>query len=165
MKYKTALFIGRFQPFHLGHLYSLQKCLELAKQVTVVVAKSNVRGTQDDPWDYKLRKQMVCAVVWEEGVQERVKKIVSCPDYPSDARWLAEIKKRAGEFDLVVSNNEWTLDVLREAGYKTVESGLYNRDKLEGVKIREMMRKGDEHWKERVPEVVAEIIAQSDKSV
>lgn len=160
-KYKTALFIGRFQPFHNGHLYSLEKCLEVAEQVVIVVAKSNVSGTQDDPWHYKIRKMMVCEVVQKKGVQDRIARICSCPDNPSDQVWLREIKKRAGEFDIIVSNNPWVLKIFKEAGYATYESGLYNRDELEGVKIRTMMRAGDDKWKLRVPE---EVISQIDMS-
>lgn len=154
----SALFIGRFQPFHNGHLWSLKKCLEIAGKVTIVVAKNNVSGTPDDPWHYRVRKMMVCEVVRSEGMEERVQKIVSCPDYPSDEKWMSEIKKRAGKFDIVVSNNEWTLKVFRENGYKVLEQGLFNREELEGVKIRKMMREGDGKWKERVPGEVAKLI-------
>ncbi len=160
-KYKVALFIGRFQPFHNGHLYSLEKCLEIAEKVTIVVAKSNVSETKDDPWDYKLRKMMVCEVIRGERIEERVERICSCPDNPSDKVWLREIKKRAGKFDIVVSNNPWVLSIFKEAGYETSESGLYNRDELEGVKIREMMRGGDERWKLRVSK---EVLGQIDVS-
>lgn len=160
-KYKIALFIGRFQPFHKGHLYSLKKCLEIAEKVTIVVAKSNVAGTKDDPWDYKLRKMMVCEVVRAKMLDTRVEKIVSCPDNPSDTVWLGEIIKRAGRFDVVVSNNEWVLSIFKEAEYHVVESGLHNREELEGIKIREMMRAGDEQWKLRVPK---EVVGQIDMS-
>lgn len=158
-KYKVALFIGRFQPFHKGHLYSLEKCLEIAEKVTIAVGSSQESGTANNPWDYKKRKQMVCAVVQERKMMDKIEKICSCPDDPSDKKWLSEIKKRAGKFDVVVSNNEWTLKVMKEAGYEVVESGLYNREELEGLKIREMMREGDENWKSRVPK---EILGQID---
>jgi len=157
-KYKVALFIGRFQPFHNGHLYSLLKCLEIADKVTIVVAKSNISGTQNDPWDYRLRKMMVCEVVRANGMQDKIQRICSCPDNPSDKVWLSELKKRAGKFDVVVSNNEWVLSIMKGVGYQVFESGLYNRDELEGVKIRAMMRSGDEKWKSRVPDCVAVII-------
>ena len=153
-QYKVALFIGRFQPFHNGHLYSLEKCLEIAEKVIIAVGSSQESGTENNPWDYKIRKMMVCAVVRKRGMDERVEKIISCPDNPSDKKWLSDIKKRAGKFDIVVSNNEWTLKVMKDAGHEVYESGLFNRDELEGVKIRMMMRSGDENWKSRVPKVV-----------
>jgi nicotinamide-nucleotide adenylyltransferase len=160
--YKTALFIGRFQPFHKGHLFILDKCLALAERVVVLVAKSEAVGQQNDPWGVVARKRMVCEVVRAQRVDERIARIVSCPDYPSDAKWLREVKKRAGQFDVVVSNNEWTLRVFREAGYATVESGLHNREELEGLKIRELMRGGRDEWKERVPEEVVRLFENNE---
>jgi nicotinamide mononucleotide adenylyltransferase len=50
---------------------------------------------------------------------------------------------------------------MREAGYVIYQTGLFKRDELEGVKIREMMRRGDERWKLRVPE---EVLGKIDMS-
>lgn len=161
-KYRTALFIGRFQPFHKGHVYILRKCLELAEQVVILVAKAEAVGEVNDPWSVRERKRMVCEVVRGMKVEDRVGKIVSCPDYPSDKKWLAEVKKRVGEFDIVVSNNEWTLRVFKDAGYQTVESGLHNRDELEGVKVRALMRTNRKEWRERVPVEIAEMFDKNE---
>ena len=161
-KYKTALFIGRFQPFHNGHLYSLKKCLDIAEKVVVAVGSSQESGTENNPWDYKIRKQMVCEVVRELGVEARIARICSCPDNPSDKAWLADLIRRAGHFDVVVSNNDWVLSIFKESGYPVYESGLHNRDELEGVKVRALMRAGDEEWKNRVPRGVVELFDNSD---
>lgn len=165
MKYKVALFVGRFQPFHNGHLYSLKKCFEMAERVIVAVGSSQESGTASNPWDYKLRKQMVCEVVRGMGVESKVAKIISCPDNPSDQKWVSEIRRRAGKFDVVVSNNEWTLRVMREAGYKIRESGLFNRDELEGIKIRELMKMGDRSWEQRVPSEVRRLVGKKIEMV
>ena len=103
---------------------------------------------------------MVASVVEREGWGTRVK-ILTCPDNPSDAVWLKELHSRAGEFDVAVSNNPWVLQIMRDAGIATYETGLFRREELEGVKIRKMMREGDERWKERVPEPVDRLIGKS----
>jgi cytidyltransferase-like protein len=61
-KYKVALFIGRFQPFHKGHLYSLEKCLEIAESVIVGVGSSQDSGTENNPWSYDVRKEEECSL-------------------------------------------------------------------------------------------------------
>ena len=161
-KYKTALFIGRFQPFHNGHLYSLKKCLDIAEKVVVAVGSSQESGTENNPWGYKIRKQMVCEVVRELGVDARIARICSCPDNPSDKAWLADLIRRAGYFDVVVSNNDWVLSIFKESGYPVYESGLHNRDELEGVKVRALMRAGDEGWRKRVSSGVVELFDNND---
>ncbi|TXH01671.1 MAG: hypothetical protein E6R05_05330 [Candidatus Moraniibacteriota bacterium] len=160
--YKNALFIGRFQPFHNGHLYILQKCLELAERVVILVAKAEAQGEENDPWGVSDRKRMVCEAIRQIGVEKRVTHIFSCPDYPSDKKWLSEVKKRVGAFDVVVSNNEWTLGVFRNAGYTVVESGLHNREELEGVKVRKLMREGKVQWRERVPREIVKLFDNND---
>lgn len=157
-QHKTALFIGRFQPFHNGHFYSLRKCLEIAGGVIVGIGSSQESGTLDNPWDYETRKKMVEVVRRGLGLQGESLKVVALPDYPSDEEWIKETVECVGAFDVVVSNNEWTLSVFREAGYPVLASGLYRRDELEGKKIREMMREGDERWRLRVPEQVVRLV-------
>ncbi len=153
-KFRTALFIGRFQPFHNGHLYSLKKAWEMAERVIVGVGSSQESGTENHPWDFEKRKQMI------ESVAPRVE-IVAIPDTPSDEAWLSEVEARCQKLDfrketgVVVSNNEWVLSIMKKAGYETYETGLFNRDELEGVKIRALMRAGDSSWKSRVLEQVA----------
>lgn len=161
MQYKVALFVGRFQPFHNGHLYALKKCLEIAESVVVGIGSSQESGTADNPWDYETRKEMIERLEGESlpaqaGLQ--VTKIVPIADTPTDEEWVAEVERSAGKFDVVVSNNEWTLKVMREAGYTTFETGLYNRDELEGVKIRAMVRVGDTRWRLRVPREVRDYL-------
>jgi len=153
-KYRVALFIGRFQPFHKGHLYSLKKCFELADQVIVGIGSSQESGTENNPWDFEARKAMIESL----DLQGDSLKVVALPDYLDDEVWLKEVKERVGNFNVVVSNNEWVLSIMQKAGYKTVETGLFNREELEGVKIRVLMRAGDMNWKLRVPKEVAELI-------
>lgn len=155
-KYKIALFIGRFQPLHNGHVYGIKKTLEIAEKVIVVIGSSNEGGTENNPFNFETRKKMI-----EEGLQGLSLKvtIVGVPDNPSDQVWLNELIKRVGKFDVVASNNEWVLTIMKAAGYKTFETGLFNRDELEGVKIRALMRAHDSSWETRVPEQVARQIA------
>lgn len=157
-RYKIAVFIGRFQPFHNGHLYSLMKCLNLAEKIVIGIGSSNISGTKENPLDYKVRKEMVEKVVDREGLGDEVIKIVPIADFPSDDDWAEEVNKRVGEFDVVVGNNDWTNGVLSKAGYEVYKTGFHDRNKLEGVRIREMMGQGNERWKERVPEYLVEMI-------
>ena len=155
-KYPLALFIGRFQPFHLGHLYSLEKAREVGEKVMVGIGSSQESGTRDNPWSYEERAEMVRS--------QTKATIVGIPDYKSDEKWASEVVGivRGAGYEpnevVVVGNNSWTNEVLEKTGMTILESGLHNRDELEGVKIREMLRSGDEGWRERVPGEVIEMI-------
>ncbi|MEI8232561.1 MAG: adenylyltransferase/cytidyltransferase family protein [bacterium] len=152
-EYKVALFVGRFQPFHNGHLFSLNKCLELADTVMVGIGSSQESGTENNPWDFETRKKMV------ESLKESLK-VVAIPDVYDDQKWgeqILDVIKNAncepGEV-VGVGNNEWTNRILKSVGIEVYESGLYNRDELEGIKIRKLIKENDPSWKSRVPENV-----------
>lgn len=166
LKYKMALFIGRFQPFHNGHLFSLKKCFELADSVIVGVGSSQECGTENNPWDFEMRKEMVESL---SGDARKVR-VVAIPDVHDDKKWgelILEIIKQTGcsPVEVVgVGNNDWTNRIFREIGVDVCESGLYNRDELEGIKIRKMMHEGDNGWKTRVPDTVVKYLEKYELS-
>lgn len=163
MKYKVALFIGRFQPFHNGHLYSLKKCLEIANSVIVGIGSSQTSGNQDNPWDYETRKEMVESVL--RGVSSQV---VAIPDVFNDEKWGAQIlsliKEQGCKASEVVGvgNNDWTNRIFRSIGVEVYETGLYKRDELEGIKIRALIKSRDNSWKRRVPETVVKYLEMEE---
>lgn len=164
MKYKLALFIGRFQPFHKGHLYSLKKCLELAESVIVAVGSSQESGTKNNPWDFETREKMI-----EDVLQGLPSQVVAIPDVFNDQKWgeliLAVIGRAGCRVDQVVGvgNNEWTNRILKNIGVDVYETGLYRRDELEGIKIRDLIKQGDASWKARVPERVVKWVEKYAK--
>ncbi len=160
-KFKLAVFIGRFQPFHKGHWWSLQQALKIAEKTVIVIGSVQEQGTKDNPWGFEERREMVERALEKLGEREKgsVAGIGEVRDYPRDKDWVEAVKKeverlmgKVGDWSrvVVVGNNDWTNEVLKEFGGLSVwESGLYKREWYEGRKIREMMRRGDERWKER----------------
>ncbi|KKU46855.1 MAG: hypothetical protein UX62_C0005G0015 [Microgenomates group bacterium GW2011_GWA2_46_7] len=83
--------------------------------------------------------------------------VVALPDLFDDQKWgnqiLSLIHTKGFEVSQVVGvgNNDWTNRILRLIAIDVYETGLYQRDELEGIKIRVLIKKGDESWKGRVP--------------
>ncbi len=165
-QYKVSLFIGRFQPFHNGHLYSLKKAFELAEKVIVGIGSSQESGTENNPFNYELRKKMIESLSVESGKDV---KIVPVPDMFDDKKWgdlIQEILRNEGLSPaevVAVGNNDWTNRILREIRVEVFETGLYKRDELEGIKIRELIKINDVQWKMRVPETVVKCMEEYDK--
>jgi bifunctional NMN adenylyltransferase/nudix hydrolase len=59
------VFIGRFQPFHQGHLSVVQQGLRQAERVIVLIGSSHRPRNIRDPWTYEERAEMVRAAVDE----------------------------------------------------------------------------------------------------
>lgn len=59
MKYKVGLFIGRFQPLHLGHELIILKMLEECEKVIITIGSAQESGTELNPFRYEYRRSMI----------------------------------------------------------------------------------------------------------
>ncbi len=162
MKNKIGLVIGRFQPFHLGHLYLIQKALENAEKIIIAVGSSNVHDS-DNPLSYEARVEIIEKVIEEEKLSNKVLKIVPSPDDPSDNEWLKKLVEQTGRFDIEIGNNDWTNNILEQAGYKVLRIPYFERDIHQGVLIRQIIEQ-DGLWQERVPKYLVPQIKKAFES-
>lgn len=159
MQYRTALVVGRFQPFHTGHLYLLKKAFSLAEELVIAIGSSNVHNN-DNPLTYEQRVQMLKIVLERENLQDRIKKVVPSPDFPDDEQWRNTLLENAGEFQISLGNNDWTNSVLASAGYEVLTVPHLDREIFQGQYIRKLFRE-HKNWQERVPEYLQEYIQQN----
>lgn len=64
--YDILVFIGRFQPFHIGHKYVVDAALDQGKCVVLLAGSANRAPSMRDPWTFKDRKEMISAVYPQE---------------------------------------------------------------------------------------------------
>lgn len=128
---RRALFIGRFQPFHQGHLDALEQIR--AKGVIIGVGSSQYAGTAENPWNYEQRKKII-----KRGLQhfKRPYKIFPIPDIKDDNKWVAHVEKIVGKFDVVYTGNDWVERLFKEKGYKVKKIKI--RKKISGTIIRKI---------------------------
>jgi nicotinamide-nucleotide adenylyltransferase len=157
--YSVGLVVGRFQPFHKGHLYMLKEALKIADKLVIALGSSNI-SNEDNPLSFEKRKEMFQEILVHEGLEDVVVKIVPSPDFASDDEWLQALEKNAGAFDVAISNNDWTIDVMSQAGYATERVPFFEREKYQATFIRQLKRAG-EKWEDRVPEYLTHFISKS----
>ncbi len=153
---KIGLVVGRFQPFHLGHLYLIREALKQADKIIIAVGSSNVQN-EENPMSYETRVAMLEKVIEQEKIGDRVIKIVPSPDDTSDDVWLEELLKNVGKFDFEAGNNDWTNGILEKKGYKVLQTPYLKRDIYQGKVIRELFKTGGK-WEERVPAYLVEFV-------
>ncbi|MEK7358233.1 MAG: adenylyltransferase/cytidyltransferase family protein, partial [Bdellovibrionota bacterium] len=59
MKFKTAVVIGRFQPFHAGHQELIESALTLAEKVVIVVGSAGAARNLRNPFTADERIEMM----------------------------------------------------------------------------------------------------------
>jgi nicotinamide-nucleotide adenylyltransferase len=144
MNYQTGLIIGRFQPFHKGHLFVVREALKQVEMVIIGIGSTNSKDKENNPFSVEQVRNSIQQVAKQEGWEDRIVQIFDIPDIPSDDVWLQDVLSRVQKFDVVISNNDWVTGIFRDAGYPIIELPFYKRHIYEGKKIRAEMRKKGE---------------------
>jgi nicotinamide-nucleotide adenylyltransferase len=149
-----ALFVGRFQPFHLGHLKAIKEILEVNKEITIVIGSAQEGRTPENPFTLEERKQMIEKSLKEANIKNY--KIISVKDFNNDEKWAGSIKDMA-KFDVVYTMNLWTERCFEKIGVPVKRHRLYENDRYSGTEIRNRIME-DKNWKNLVPRPVAKLI-------
>lgn len=158
---RRGLYVGRFQPFHLGHLSVVEKILDEVDELVIVIGSAQYSHDVDNPFTAGERLVMVRDVLKEAGVDLKRVWIVPVPDVNLHMMWVAEVEGYTPKFTVVYTNEPLTRRLFTEAGYKVKAIPFYDRQVYSSTLIREKMIKG-QGWKKLVPEIVAAFIEQTD---
>jgi nicotinamide-nucleotide adenylyltransferase len=162
IKYPVALFVGRFQPLHRGHVWAMEEALKRAEKVIVGIGSSNITD-ENNPYDVTLRNNMIYKVIEEYGWKGQIAGVIALPD-TTDEQWVKNVEREVNRLGfnrsetLVVGSDERVNDLLSGALFPVHETGLYKPMELEGLAIRRMIRVSDSTWQERVPRSVAQLL-------
>ena len=148
----NALFIGRFQPLHNGHLAVINQYIDQYPVFYIGVGSSQYEDTLENPFSFQERKQMIQQALSDK--QRSHVEIIPIPDIHNPPKWVDHVKKIIPDFDVVISNNSFTSELFKEKGYPIKNTLLFDRDNVSGKEIRRRMI-SDEPWKHLVPKEVA----------
>lgn len=97
--YDLAVLIGRFQPFHNGHLDLVEQALASAARLLVVIGSADAARRPDQtPFTADERREMILAALKPQA-RERVT-IASAPDFGDLALWSQAVRGAVSETGL-----------------------------------------------------------------
>ena len=153
-----GLMIGRFQPFHKGHLDLVKQILSDCDEVVIAITSSQFNYLAKDPFTAGERIEMIHDSIKEEGIDLSRCFIVAVENQFNIATWAAYLKAALPKFDNVYSGNEYVVMLLADFDYSVLPPKFLDREKYNATKIRTMII-NDQDWQSLVPKgVIKKII-------
>jgi nicotinamide-nucleotide adenylyltransferase len=157
-KYKIGIVIGRFQPFHLGHKYVIEKALEVCDKIYLGIGSAQIFDDKN-PYSAKKRKFFLEKFVKAEELEPRIISILTIDDFPDDDVWFDRLKKRIPGVEVIIGDNEWVNGIFERHSIPALRIGYYKRHILEGTKIRSLVLQNKSIVK-RVPKYLTKHITK-----
>lgn len=151
---KRGLFIGRFQPFHLGHLQDIKNALKEVDELVIGVGSSNEEHTKENPFTVRERIEMIDLVLPNNNISSYT--VYPIQDFHDDKKWVENIESLVPKFDVVYTGNKWTERCFK-GKYKVKRVNMLNG--VSSTIIRNRILK-NKNWEELVPKEVVEYIKE-----
>lgn len=143
-----GLLIGRFQPFHLGHLEALQFALSKVDRLWIGLGSSNKPIEKTNPFSAEQRKEMILSSI-DDSMKQKIS-IYFIPDLDNHIKWIEKIDTIVPKFDIIFSNDNLTNHLYSKRSVQVISIPFLNRDVLSGTNIRDLIIR-DQKWHDLVP--------------
>src|SRR5574340_1037984 len=153
----NGLLIGRFQPFHKGHLSAVNFGLSKVENLWIGIGSSNKSHETKNPFTADERKEMIISSLDSESMK-RVK-VFYVPDIGDHEKWTYHVDSIVPKYDMVFSNDDFTITLYKKRGKNVIEVPLLQRDMISGTKIRELLVT-DKDWASLVPDGTKKVLLQ-----
>lgn len=181
MRKKFCFLVGRFQPFHKGHLASVRAAAKLYKKVGIGIfhpsfGKPNKKKifmphafqAEQNPFPFALVKKMIKKSLAEEKIRNsKIFKFYPTGVYPTK-KFLSNLPFPLEEADFFISGKDIDTKIIsriKEIGgtYKThkVFSG---KNFMSGTEIRRDFFSGGNRWESVVPNATRHILGRYRKA-
>lgn len=146
------LYIGKFQPFHFGHLNAINIIREFTGDIVLAIGSPNEER-------YFSLDERINMVKGNTSINPRVVEDLD-ENHPLYNDWGKYVLEVVGDVDVVATGNRYVQRDFNQEGKHVL---FFSRDKstLSGTLIRNSIESGDKLWTSLVPEKTKAIIESS----
>ncbi|HEV8594268.1 MAG TPA: nicotinamide-nucleotide adenylyltransferase [Thermoplasmata archaeon] len=153
------MFVGRFQPFHLGHLDMVKRIVAKHAEILIGIGSAQYSHTRENPFTAGERYEMIRRTLDAEKIPRY--HIVPIPDTHVHSVWVGHVASLVPKFDVVYTNSPLVVRLFREKGFQVEELPLYKREAYSGTQIRKLIYEGGD-WMTYLPKDVGQYILEID---
>lgn len=104
----NSLFIGRFQPLHIGHLADIKSIIEKGERCIVAIAAANKAGTFQNPLTGDEREHIIKeTLAAETDLDQTQYEVHQLTDIDDDEKWVRHVVNNLPAFEKVYSGSEY----------------------------------------------------------
>jgi len=135
---RIGAIVGRFQPFHNGHLQLILAILSKVDFLKIGIGSSQYSHTMYNPFNYDERKEFIIQSLRSENIRSDRYEIYPLPDLHNMKKWVTQVLDVFGNFNIFYSNNDWICQIIKKSG-KNVGDRKYIFDfkRFNGTYIRQ----------------------------
>jgi len=158
---KKGLYIGRFQPFHLGHLSIVKRALKEVDFLYIGIGSSQFSHEPENPFTAKEREEMIKRALITNNIKEDKFEIIKIPDIDDFPAWPAHVRSITPSFDILFLGNTGVVKELFEKHDSVEIKVMKHTIKTCSTDIREKMER-NENWREFLDESTVGYLEEID---
>ena len=124
-----GLYIGRFQPYHLGHHAVLEEIAKEVDEIVIVIGSAQESHGPENPFTSGERMEMIYAALGR-GELRKMCIVTTLQDINRNSLWVSHIQSMVPCFDRVYSNNPLVIQLFNGQG------GVKSRPCIRGCVLR-----------------------------
>ncbi len=152
----SALFIGRFQPFHNGHLAVVKEILNKHDRVIIAIGSAQYSREKHNPFTSHEREELIKAALKAENIPANKYIVVPVKDTHDD-NWYYHLQAHLPPYTALYTGSEEVKSYF-EAGNSSAKIIHLDRiNNISGTKVRQFIKQG-KPLNNFIPPAVAELL-------
>ena len=154
--------IGRYQPFHLGHLELVRQVLDENDEIIILIGSSQANFTLKNPFTAGERVWMIRDSLIESKIDLSRVFLVNVIDEENNVKWFSNIKSVSPPFNVLYTGNNYVRTLLKRETIIIKKPKLIEGNLLKGSVIRKLILEDNTKWQELVSKSVIKIFKEID---
>ena len=153
------LFIGRFQPFHKGHIKTIVSICKNKDKIKIVIGSKQFSFTKINPFTFEERKEMIESSLKDQNFKSF--EIFGLEDKNEYKRWYKDLISTVGNFDVCYTGNKLVKRILSDNKQRVETVDYFHIDKFSGTNIRKTILK-NKNIEDLVPKATLKVIHKTN---
>ncbi len=156
----SAAMIGRFQPFHLGHLELVRQVLDENDEIVILMGSSQTNFTLKNPFTAGERVWMIRDTLIESKIDMSKVYLINANDDENNAKWFSNIRSVSPPFNVLYTGNNFIRTLLKKEPVIIKDPKLFKESLFKGSMIRKLILEDNAKWQDLVSESVRTIFRE-----